>query len=449
MTEKEYNREIDYIFSIFPSFQKVGGVAYNPGLENMVAICNKLQNPQNEFKTIHIAGTNGKGSVSHLLAAALQTTCNANKSGVEANVFKVGLYTSPHLLDFRERIRVNGEMISKEFVFDFLVRYRSFFKSINASFFEITTSLAFAYFAYKNVDIAVIECGLGGRLDSTNIISPLLSIITNVGLDHCNILGSSLEQIAREKGGIIKENTPVVIGERGEYDSIFTTIAKNLNASIIFAEDLYSSIDTANIDLSKLDLKGAYQKKNIKSVLAAFYLLSKMRGKTLDALLANKDFLFGLENASKLTSLRGRWEVLYSAPFVVCDTGHNSHGFKVLGEEIVKKWREVKRCGGNLYMVFGVVADKDLDAIAKYLPNRIDGVSCKYIYVNSLGSRALSAGLLKERMDKMGFSGEIGGCVVNGVSIAMRYAKECDMVYIGGSTFVVAEALEYDFNKKY
>lgn len=429
MTQQEYNSEIEFIFNRFPSYQTVGKVAYKPGIETMQALDEMLGHPHRRFRSIHVAGTNGKGSTSHMLAAALQKR------------YKVGLYTSPHLVDFRERIKVDGKMVPQEFVYGFLKEYKERFVELGASFFEITTALAFAYFAASGVDVAVIECGLGGRLDSTNIITPVLSIITNIGLDHCEHLGFSLPEVAGEKAGIIKAGIPVVIGEKGcpEVEDVFRKKAALVGAPLLFAEEealkgedlsgrLYKSLAEAD-----MDLKGACQQKNIKTVCTALGVLD------------GEFDVDGVEGnicmAAQITGLRGRWETLCSRPLVVCDTGHNSHGFKVLGPQIAS---QAGQCKGRFLMVFGVVADKDLDSIVAYLPRE-----AYYYFVKARGSRALPAEVLAERMVSYGFRGEaVSGSIGdflgrlvpgNGAGIAV----EEDFIFIGGSTFVVAEAIEY------
>lgn len=429
MTQQEYNSEIEFIFNRFPSYQTVGKVAYKPGIETMQALDEMLGHPHRRFRSIHVAGTNGKGSTSHMLAAALQKR------------YRVGLYTSPHLVDFRERIKVDGKMVPQEFVYGFLKEYKERFVELGASFFEITTALAFAYFAAQGVDVAVIECGLGGRLDSTNIITPVLSIITNIGLDHCEHLGFSLPEVAGEKAGIIKAGIPVVIGEKGcpEVEDVFRKKAALVGAPLLFAEEealkgedlsgrLYKSLAEAD-----MDLKGACQQKNIKTVCTALGVLD------------GEFDVDGVEGnicmAAQITGLRGRWETLCSRPLVVCDTGHNSHGFKVLGPQIAS---QAGQCKGRFLMVFGVVADKDLDSIVEYLPRE-----AHYYFVKARGSRALPAEVLAERMASYGFRGEavsgsIGdflGRLVPGDGAGI--AGEEDFIFIGGSTFVVAEAIEY------
>ena len=453
MTEKEYNQQIEYIFNRFPSFQKVGAGAYKPGIEGMAALAQATGNPHGRFRSIHIAGTNGKGSTSHMIAAALSRMS-----------LKVGLYTSPHLVDFRERIKISApggfEMVSKEYVFSFINLYKDVFERENSSFFEITTAMAFAWFAQNGVDVAVIECGLGGRLDSTNLLVPQVSVITNIGLDHCDFLGNTLESIAKEKAGIIKKGVPVVIGEKSGVEDIFIEKAKECGASVVFAEEYESKyLVPAGVDVGRLDLKGACQDKNIKTVVAAVETWLKLYGNGLNSL---HNVVDGIHNAASITGLHGRWEVLSEKPFVVCDTGHNSHGFKLLGNQIKESFRcnplvekptVATGCASfkRLFMIFGVVADKDLDSIANYLPNEcVNGIGeeikAYYLFVNAKGTRALPAGKLQEKMKAMGFEGEIlgDGGVEETISLYMNgVGRDDDMVFVGGSTFVVAEAIPY------
>ncbi len=450
MTQQEYQQEIDFIFNRFPSYQTAGKVAYKPGIGTMEALDKLLGHPHRRFRSIHVAGTNGKGSTSHMLAAALQKN------------HKVGLYTSPHLVDFRERVKVNGEMVSQEFVYNFLKEYKERFVELGASFFEITTALAFAYFAAREVDVAVIECGLGGRLDSTNIITPELAIITNIGLDHCEHLGFSLPEVAGEKAGIIKPGVPVVIGEKGcsEVESVFREKAAQAGAPILFAEEEVVKGGLSGRIYEELlgremDLKGACQQKNIKGVSVALQVLQESQQLQGMCELQQKHELQGgcevcgredlealIDNicrAAHITGLRGRWETLCREPLVVCDTGHNAHGFKVLGPQIERGAKERMKLypGAEFHMVFGVVADKDLAAIVDYLPKE-----AHYHFVKARGTRALQADVLAEKMAGYGFKGEAVGESI-GEFLKSFSAKAEDFVFIGGSTFVVAEAIEY------
>ncbi len=466
MTEQEYKKEIDFIFNRFPSYQKAGKTAYKPGIETMHLMDAVMGHPHRKFISVHIAGTNGKGSVSHMLASALMRveypdllygTDNIIRKRYDKRL-RVGLYTSPHLADFRERIKIDGEMVSKQFVYDFILKYKELFLVHDASFFEITTAMAFSWFAMQGVDIAVIECGLGGRLDSTNIITPVLSVITNIGLDHCEYLGYSYKEIAAEKAGIIKSGVPVVIGERGgSYPDIsfvapvFEEKAAAAGSVIRFAEDKNAGKILAGfIDREGMDLQGACQDKNIKTVCTALSLLAGERFINRNMC---KSMAEGIGHAARDTGLRGRWEKLNDKPLVICDTGHNAHGFALLGEQI----KNTAAGKGRLFMVFGIVADKDTDSIRKYLPDNYgNGKRAYYYYVNVSGSRALPAALLAEKMKIMGFEGEavadekgVNICrqydstVIEGVKKALNAAQSDDFIFIGGSTFVVAEALEY------
>jgi dihydrofolate synthase/folylpolyglutamate synthase len=359
-----------------------------------------------------------------MLAAALQKN------------YKVGLYTSPHLVDFRERMKVNGKMVPQEFVYNFLQQYKEKFTELGASFFEITTALAFAYFAHEQVDVAVIECGLGGRLDSTNIIAPELCVITNIGLDHCEHLGYTLAEVAAEKAGIIKQGIPVVVSEKGsaEVENVFREKATEVGAPIFFAEEVVETSEAAgkmyrSLMEGDLDLKGACQEKNLKGVCTALNILldkSKTEG-------AQENIC----NAAAITGLRGRWETLSTEPLIICDTGHNSHGFKVLGPQIAATAAKRKGLypGSRFHMVFGVVADKDLDSVVEYLPK-----DAYYHYVNAKGTRALPAQQLARKMSGFGFTGEAVTTDIETFLKGFAPAKE-DFVFIGGSTFVVAEAL--------
>ncbi|MEG1511935.1 MAG: Mur ligase family protein [Bacteroidales bacterium] len=461
MTEQDYKQEIDFIFNQFPSYQKVGKIAYKPGIETMLQMDDILGNPHKKFKSIHIAGTNGKGSTSHMIASALMRVQMNNATAGSNSLLRIGLYTSPHLVDFRERIKVNGEMVTKQFVYDFIIKYKEIFLKYKASFFEITTAMAFAWFAEQKVDIAVIECGLGGRLDSTNIITPLLSIITNIGLDHCEYLGYTYGEIAKEKAGIIKRGIPVIIGERGNLDcdcnveQIFIDKALEVGAPIYFAEDINKTNELFRVvNMDKMDLQGDCQDKNIRTVclaLSKFYPPIWENNVICANIIAN--MVRGIENAAHDTGLRGRWEKLNNSPLIICDTGHNAHGFKILGKQIENEAK--KR--GKLFMVFGVVADKDLDSIVQFLPNYYNNANgntmrAYYYFVNAAGSRALPSKILEQKMLEYGFNGEavecentntLEGTVNQGLHRAMEAALPNDFIFIGGSTFVVAEAFYF------
>lgn len=464
MTEKEYNQMLEEIYQRFPSFQVVGGRAFKPGLGNMMALEEALGHPSRDFRAVHIAGTNGKGSVSHMIASALMSF-----PGQSGNL-RVGLYTSPHLVDFRERIKVDGQMVEKEWVFNFLKDHKDLFEKTDASFFEITTAMAFSYFSYRKVDVAVIECGLGGRLDSTNIISPLASVITNIGFDHMQYLGNSLEEIAAEKAGIIKPGIPAIIGETSGVERVFIDKASNCCTDIYFAEKLnpynlspdgafrsFSHRETdsreealksilslatcllASVEPGRMDLKGDCQKKNIKTVCTALaVILRKMLDESQKDLSEGTlaDMVEAIENAAHITGLRGRWEKLGDAPLVICDIGHNSHGMKVLMPQVERTYKEHNN--GRLIMFFGVMKDKDLAAEVGFLPK-----DAHYLYVNASTPRALPAADLNSRMDAFGFRGELpgDGSISAGLQWIKNNAKPEDFVFIGGSSYVVAEVL--------
>lgn len=476
MIEQEYNIQIDYIFNRFPSFQKVGASAYKPGIESVKTLVEQLGNPHGKFRSVHIAGTNGKGSTSHLIAAAL-----ASKG------LKVGLFTSPHLIDFRERIKTSTadgifEMLPKDFVYNFIKDNRQRFEELNVSFFEITTAMAFCWFAQSKVDIAVIECGLGGRLDSTNIITPLLSVITNIGLDHCALLGDTTEKIAAEKAGIIKPGVPVVIGEASGVAQVFRDKAACVGSEIFFAEDMsfagseqsIPSKFTLDISLERfeqllgdMDLGGACQRRNLRTVLCTLSILNPLissifphsgdsiaapANKSVCETIASEE-LSAIENAAKTTGLHGRWEILSREPFMVCDTGHNPHGFALLGRQIRDEYEKWRRChpGARLIMIFGVMADKDLDTIIDYLP-----VDAEYIFVSPGTPRAMKAKALEDKMVELGFRSfrkpeyngrgiefDSEGRIAVVLSQYRETMRDDDFVFIGGSTFVVAEVLEW------
>lgn len=400
-----YKETTDWMFSQLPMFQTQGASAYKKDLTNTLLLVNQLKHPERKFKSIHVAGTNGKGSTSSMIASILQ----------EAG-YKVGLYTSPHLKDFRERIRINGEMISEEFVVDFVAFNKPFFEENQLSFFEMTVGLAFDYFAKEQVDVAVIEVGMGGRLDSTNIITPLVSVITNIGLDHTQFLGDTLPKIAAEKAGIIKSNIPVVIGEcLDETKSVFVAKSKTENAPIYFAQD--------NPEVFyECALLGDYQIHNKKTVLQTIELLQSQFK------IEDNHIMLGLKNVILNTGLLGRWQILKQKPFVVCDTAHNSHGLKVVVNQISKHQFE------TLHVVLGVVNDKDLDTILPLFPK-----NAKYYFCKPNLLRGLNAELLQVKAANFGLQGEVFDSVSSAYIAALDVAQDADFIYIGGSTFVVAE----------
>lgn len=389
-------------------YQRVGKSAYKADLAATINLSAYLKNPENSFKSIHVAGTNGKGSTSHLLASVFQ----------EAG-YKTGLYTSPHLKDFRERIKINGEMISEKYVSEFVTQHRLFFENNQLSFFEMTVGLAFDYFRKEKVDIAIIEVGMGGRLDSTNIITPEVSVITNIGLDHTQFLGNTLEKVAIEKAGIIKESVPVVIGEPlPETKIVFERIASEREALIKFAEAFDASGYTS-------DLKGIYQLKNLRTVLATLRILQENGWNISEENIKN-----GLMNTVKNTGLLGRWQVLNTKPKVVCDTGHNTEGLRLVMDQLSTE--EYK----TLHIVLGVVSDKDLASILPLLPT--DAI---YYFCKPNIPRGLDASLLFSQARGFGLVGEEYISVKKAYDAAVNNASADDFVFVGGSTFVVAEVL--------
>ena len=397
------------MFNKLPMYQNIGDSAYKKDLSNIILICEHLNNPQNNFKSIHIGGTNGKGSCSHMLSSILQ----------EAN-YKVGLYTSPHLVDFRERIKINGDMISKDSVLKFMHENFDFFESNNLSFFEMTVGLAFDYFSKNKVDIAIIEVGMGGRLDSTNIINPILSIITNISLDHTRFLGSNISDIAKEKAGIIKDNIPVIIGQtQQEISPIFTEIAKSKKSEIIFADHFI--YDTYNCDL-----KGDYQKKNIKTVLKSTEIL-----KHLDYKINDSHIKTGLNNVSNNTGLQGRWQVIQRKPMIICDTAHNE---AALGE-VISQLMEMEY--SDLHFIIGFSNDKNLKKISKIFPE-----DSKYYFVQSKVGRARDAKEVRDIFKLNNRCGDYYKSIENTVKYVKGVSKENDIIFIGGSTFVVSEIFD-------
>jgi len=433
----DYAQTLQYLYTQLPMFTRVGASAYKNDLTNTIELCKRLGDPQHEFKSVHIAGTNGKGSTSHMLAAVLQTAG-----------YKTGLYTSPHLRDFRERIRINGEMISEQQVIDFVAGHQHDFEAIQPSFFEMTVGLAFDIFAKEKVDIAIIEVGLGGRLDSTNIITPLLSVITNIGWDHMNILGDTLQLIAAEKAGIIKPGIPVVVGEyQPEVADVFLRKAAKEEADINFASDEWESeVDgpkskvgfSEYIDISiqkkgsrlpaldlRLDLTGSYQLKNIKAVLSTVEQL-RLQGFTI----TDEHLRSALRQVKTLTGLHGRWETLSTTPLTICDTGHNPEGI----QEVLKNIAAVNY--KQLHFVIGMVNDKDISKVLAMLPS--DAI---YYFCKPDIPRGLEAESLKLKAKNLGLHGESYPSVKAAFASAQKQATENDFVFVGGSTFVVAEVV--------
>lgn len=421
------------MFSQLPMFHRIGKSAYKANLDNTLALDEFFGHPHRQFKSIHVAGTNGKGSTSHMLASILQ----------DAGL-KVGLYTSPHLRDFRERIKVNGVEVSERYVVDFVEAHKHLFETVQPSFFEMTVALAFKYFAEEMVDIAVVEVGMGGRLDSTNIISPLVSVITNIGFDHTEFLGDTLAKIAGEKGGIIKDGIPVVVGETHvETSPVFEEIVKGRNAKLVFADQKYVVTETflqedgiqvfsvedcngvsayRNLEV---DLQGSYQQKNILTVLAAVDELKPYFPELSEATIRK-----GLRHASKQTGLRGRWYQLSANPLTICDTGHNVDGITFIVDQIAKTPYE------KLFWVFGMVSDKDISKVITLLPK-----DAYYIFTQASIPRAMDAELLAEKCNAVGLKGEVEKNVQKALLRAKKMASNNDLIFIGGSTFVVAEVV--------
>lgn len=403
-----YLETINWMFSQLPMYQKQGESAYKKDLSNTIRFAQHLKNPEKKFKSIHVAGTNGKGSTCHMLASVLQ----------EAG-YKVGLYTSPHLKDFRERIKLNGKDVSKQFVIGFIKRNKVFLEANNLSFFEMTVGMAFEYFAKQKVDIAIIEVGLGGRLDSTNIIIPEVSVITNIGIDHTQFLGTTLQAIATEKAGIIKSDVPVIIGEtQVETKPVFDKIASKMQSEIFYADKLIS-------DVYQSDMLGSYQTKNIKTVIQSLEILRTLDWKVLDEHIAN-----GLLNILKNTGLKGRWQVLQDTPKVICDTAHNAKGLGYVMTQLLQEKYE------NLHIVLGVVDDKNLDSIIELFPKRANYYFCKPNI-----PRGKSADTLANYFHAKGFIGQSYNSVIEAYRQALKDSGLRDLIFVGGSTFVVAEII--------
>jgi len=424
-----YLQTIEYLFSRLPMYSRIGAAAFKKDLTNTITLCEHLGNPHHKFKSIHIAGTNGKGSVSHMMAAILQTAG-----------YKTGLYTSPHLKDFRERIKINGEMINEKFVIDFTEKIKTLIEQIEPSFFEITVAMAFDYFAEQKVDVAVIEVGLGGRFDSTNIIDPELSVIANIGWDHMNILGDSLEKIAFEKAGIIKQKIPVVIGEfLPETRPVFEKVAAEKDATVYYAKQNRNvlSWEWKNHELIveveekgkpdhkkyQLDLPGIYQSKNLLTVLEACSVL-----KDLKFDLQDDDIHKGLQKTKKLTGLHGRWEIIHEHPTIVLDVGHNEDGIKQIIQQIELTARH------NLHIIIGLVKDKEIDTVLSLLPH-----SANYYFTQAHIPRALPAETLKEQAGKFNLTGKIVTDVNEGIKEAKSKAHKDDLILVCGSVFLVGE----------
>ena len=481
----DYQNTLKYLYESAPMFQQIGGKAYKPGLETTHKLDEHLGHPHQEFRTIHIAGTNGKGSCSHTIAAVLQ-----------AAGYKVGLFTSPHLIDFRERIRINGEMIPEEYVVNFVEDHRSFFEPLHPSFFELTTAMAFRYFADQKVDVAVIEVGMGGRLDCTNIITPDLCIITNIGFDHMQYLGHTLTKIAKEKAGIIKEDVPVVVGKvSGAVKRVFTMKAKAMNTFITFSEELksfthvqylsYDNLKESRADLQELleeeiklqqiqtlpmkmmqfvslinpadairaidrimdkrkdaisihnssfmtglyyELSGLCQTENCLTILAALDIL-----KNLGYEICNKDYHTGFSNVCEMTGLMGRWQKLQSYPDLICDTGHNADGFKSIRKQLKYIHEKLHQ---ELHIVFGMVSDKDISSVLELLPK-----DATYYFTKASVKRAMPEDELMKMASEAGLKGTSYPTVVDAVRAAKENCPPKDFIFVGGSSFIVADLL--------
>ena len=426
-----YSETLDFLFTSMPSFQRVGGDAYKPGLERIASFCQHIGNPQRNYYTIHVAGTNGKGSVSHMLASILR----------EAG-YRTGLFTSPHLTDFRERIRVDGETIPKQKVVNFVDKHQDKMKELDLSFFEMTAAMAFDYFDQSDVEVAVIETGLGGRLDATNLITPILSIVTNVSFDHTEFLGETIEKIAAEKAGIIKKSIPVILGQHSEaYDKVFVERAKELNSPMIFAEDEWQLNGVEHFDnenqhfsLTRLrdgkgyeldiDLLGDYQRHNIVTVCAAADYLAEHTPLTI----SRRAHREGLQVAAASTGLAGRWQVLSREPYTVCDTGHNEDGIRYVAEQLNNL-----ECD-RLYAVMGFAREKELSKILALLPKK-----AHYIFTRANIERARAIEDIATEATTLGLDFETAPTVKEAVERARCLAQPTDAIFIGGSNYVIAE----------
>ncbi|MDB4174549.1 bifunctional folylpolyglutamate synthase/dihydrofolate synthase [Bacteroidia bacterium] len=398
-----YEQTLDYLYTKLPMYQRIGTVAFKKDLTNIIKLCDAIGNPQRDFKSIHIAGTNGKGSTSHILSAVYQE-----------NGYKVGLYTSPHLVDFRERIKINGQLCSEEFVISFVQQISEYVDEISPSFFEITVAMAFAYFAEKKVDIAIIETGLGGRLDSTNIIHPIASIITSIGYDHVDMLGDTLEKIATEKAGIIKTITPLVVGNIAlEPMEVITNKAKEMNAPL--HSYLHKTFET--------DLAGEHQQWNIGCALRCVELVNKIIPTE------DKNNREALKHVRKISNFVGRWQILQRTPLVICDVGHNEEGFRLIAQQL-------KELNKPIHYLLGFVSDKDLDKIIPLLPS---GQS--YHFVKPCVIRGMNAELAQEKFVSHQIDGQAHGSMSDALAVIKKELADDELLFIGGSNFVVADAL--------
>ena len=427
-----YQETVEYLYNSTPVFEKIGVGAYKEGLYNSLALDRHLHHPHRRYRTIHVAGTNGKGSVSHTIAAILQ-----------ASGYKVGLYTSPHLVDFRERIRVNGVCADEQFVVDFVEQHRDFFEPLHPSFFELTTAMAFDYFAKQKIDVAVVEVGLGGRLDCTNIITPSLCVITNISADHTQLLGDTMPLIAAEKAGIIKTGVPVVIGEAdSETRPVFEKKASEMEAPITFAEDI-EEVETSQTEDNggmtyhtqrygtlKGDLGGEYQAKNTNTVLVAMDILTKIFNK-----ISTDSIKEGIANVAASTGLMGRWQKVNSHPTIICDTGHNTGGWKYLSRQLAKQ------VCNKMHIVFGMVDDKDINTVMDMLPTEAE-----YYFTKASSKRAINENKVLELGQEKGLKGTSYPTVKEAFEAAKGNAGEDDFIFVGGSSYVVADFLAEDWH---
>lgn len=438
-----YKETCEYLFNQLPMFERQGATGYKEGLENTLAFDEHFGHPHQSYLTIHVAGTNGKGSVSHTLAAILQE-CG----------YRVGLYTSPHLVDFRERIRVNGIPLSEEYVTDFVNRERDFIDSLHPSFFEVTTAMAFKYFQDRNIDIAIVEVGLGGRLDCTNIIKPIVSIITNISFDHTQFLGDTLAKIAAEKAGIIKQGIPVVIGEANEETRpVFEQFAREMEAPIVFAQDQPEVINatphteggltyhTQHMGELHGDLSGIYQERNMNTVLTVIRLVKELGYLSWSEEQTSPEDIFpelrkAVAHVAKATGLMGRWQTIQNAPRVICDTGHNVGGWQYISQQL-----QQLKCQ-HLHVVFGMVEDKDIDGVLDLLPTD----AC-YYFTKADSHRAIDEQALQQKASSHGLKGDSYPTVEQAFTAAQRKASRDDVIFVGGSSYVVGDFLKLNMEK--
>ncbi len=407
-----YTETIEYLYNLAPAFENHGVGAYKPGLGNMLQLMDALGNPHRQITCIHVAGTNGKGSTCHTLAAILQSAG-----------YKTGLYTSPHLVDFGERIRIDGKMIDKKFVVEFVQNNEELIRTIEPSFFEVVTAMAFCWFRECQTDINVIETGLGGRLDSTNVITPLLSIITNIGFDHTDLLGNTLEMIAHEKAGIIKPNVPVVVGERqAETSRVFEQVAQKANSQLTFADSTSLPSDL----LSSFQLKGLCQSKNLRTVMTAVEVLRHNGISISEVAVAN-----GLSHVCDLTGLKGRWQTISTNPTVICDIGHNAHGIATVA-------RQLKQLTAPLHIVFGMLRDKNVDECLDLMPK-----NASYYFTQPDSHRAMTSDEMTTLARQHGLQGTAYENPNEAIKCALKNAKKEDIIFVGGSNYLVGTAMQY------